>query len=227
MHRVPFGLVAGLLTVLLLLGGCEEDRPASDPPVDTALSGENKDAQEIRETFNDYKSAVLEADGATASALVSSETLDYYEDMRRIAVSAGPHEIGQQSLINKLFITRARLQIGVDRLKRMTGKELFEYGVERSWISRGDTARQELGDISVSGDVANGEVLSGGPTSYDFFREGGEWKLDFIAILRSVNVVLEAQASKSGRTADEYLFLILESIVGRSVPKGIWERPRS
>lgn len=214
------GLAAGLLA-----SACVSERPSSVPSTGISPSEESSDPEEIRETFNDYKAGVLDRDGAAASSLISSETLDYYDDIRQLAATAGPKKIGQQSIANKFLVTRARLEVGANRLKKMTGKELFEYGVRKSWISEGATVRQELGDIAVSGDVANAEVNGGGPTSYDFFRENGEWKLDFIAILRSFNVFLQSQASESGQPDDEYLFLLLESITGKSVPRSIWRKP--
>lgn len=224
-------------TLVACTGGSDEPagsqasaRPTGSEPKDDETAASSDSEGEIKATFAAYKEAVLKPDGQAATDVVTSGTLDYYEDMRRLALTGGPQEIGQQSFLNRFIITRARSQIPPAKLQRFNGEDLFAYGIDQEWTSAAATTRQELGAISVSGDTAVAEVAgagAGGPLAYDFRLEDDEWKLDLTILIESVNGVLKAQAQQSGQSENAYLFTLLESITGRRVTKAVWKKPGS
>lgn len=222
MLRAIAAKTALLVVVSLALSACPGIDEAARPPREHGVA---QDWAEIRETFAAYKEAVIERDGETAGSLVSTDTLNHYEDMRRLAATAGPAQIQSQSFINRLLITRMRLEIPQARLRSMDGRETFAFGITQGWTSDASLSRQELGRISVEGDVANAAQTGGTPSSYDFHREDGSWRLDLMAIIASSNMVFQEVVEQSGQSENEYLFTLLESVTGRRVSKSIWERP--
>jgi len=215
-------VATSLSLVVLALAACPGIDESARPPSEHGVA---QDWADIRETFGRYKDALKARDGEAAADLVSAETLDYYEEMRQVAARAGPTEIRKHSLMNRLLITRMRIGIRLAALRKMTGREVFALGVEEGWSDAENTSRQELGEIKVDGDVANATQKTGLPSSYDFHREQGQWKLDLGAVIASVNFAFKQAAKESGQTENEFLFALLESATGRRVTQAIWRKP--
>jgi hypothetical protein len=212
-----------LPVVALVLTACPGIDESGRPPREHGVA---QDWVDIRETFDRYKDALKERDGEAAAGLISTETLDYYEEMRQVAARAGPAEIRKHSLMNRLLITRMRIGIHLPALRSMTGREVFALGVKEGWSDAENTSRQEFGEIDVVGDFANAAQTNGVPTSYDFHREQGQWKLDLTAVIASANFAFKQAARESGQSENQFLFTLLESATGRSVTKAIWRKPR-
>lgn len=227
--HVPLVAIFLVLVSVASCGGADEPSAADTQPTNEPASSEpggvNPEAAiaEIRETFSAYTQAVVDQNGKAAVALIAADTLDYYDDMRSLAATGGPKEISQQSFVNRFLITRARVSIGPNRLQKLDGAELFKYGIDKGWTNPQGAAQQELGEITINGDTALAEVTGGGPSAYDFHLESGEWKLDVIAILKSLNVVLKQQVAASNQGEDEYLFALVESLTGRRVTRDVWK----
>lgn len=113
--------------IVVLFAGCPAVDESGPPPKEHGVAA-NRAA--IRDVFDRYKKAVIEKNGKTAADLVSSATLDYYDDIQQLAATAGPAQINQQSLVNRLLITRTRLELKPARVRKLTGRDLFATGIE-------------------------------------------------------------------------------------------------
>lgn len=213
--------VLASVALLLVLASCS---PANQPGGDEAEEGR------VREAFGRYKDAILEKEGEVAAALISAETLAYYEDMRRLAVTAGPAEIEGQSLGDRLIITLLRHEVGAEQLDGMSEDEVFILAVDRGMVGTEETISAiDVGEITVEGDTATGVAVSQGQPSgisWEFRREDGAWKIHFVELLELTDIALKQAASQSGLADTAFIFAVVESVSGRPVPADIWEKPK-
>jgi hypothetical protein len=213
-------VLLAVVAVLVAAASCSPQPPAEP-------SGEEA---RVREAFRQYKDALLQQDGEVAVTLVSAATLAYYEDMRRLAVTAGRPEIEAQSLTNRLFITMLRHEIGATELAGMSEKEVFVFAVDEGLVgAEGTIEAIDIGEITVSDDTATGEAVSQGQPSgisWEFRREDGAWKIHFVELLQLANIALEQAARESGLDDTEFIFTLVETVSGRAVPTDIWEKPK-
>jgi len=184
------------------------------------------DPQPIRECFDQYKQAILNQKGEEAVHRVDSSTLRYYALMKDAALNAKEQEVRNMTIVDKLNVLGFRHRIGIGQLQRLSEQELFVFLVDQGWIGREGVADGGLGQISISGNTAEGEFLSRGqktPLKFSFVKEDGMWRLDLTAQLPMVSQGMKAAISKLGVTEDEFIANMLEIISGKPVTKDIWE----
>jgi hypothetical protein len=213
--------------------GCG-NRPGEDRTDRTELESSRQDAigegtldnESVRACFEGYKQAILDQDGNAAVALVDGNTLEYYGEMRRLALEGKPEIVRNLSTIDKMMVLMLRHQTPVEDLSQMSGDSLFVYAVDKGWIGRESVISNELGDITVSGDHASGVHVSAGtetPLRWMFQKKDGNWKLDITSIMPAADQAFKQMIRESGQSEDEFLVAILESVSGRRVPESIWE----
>src|SRR4051812_9607145 len=69
------------------------------------------DEDAVRKTFADYKAALYHHKGKAASALVDSNTLKYFDRLKRLAVDADSATLHREPMMNRLFVARMRHEI--------------------------------------------------------------------------------------------------------------------
>ena len=172
---------------------------------------------------------MLDQDGERAASLVTQNTLDYYDEMRDLAVEAGPEQILNRRLTDRLAVATYRLTLDLQSLRQMTPRALFAFAVDEGLIgSRSDVAGLELGTITPSGDTATANAVSDGreaPLEWEFRREGDQWRLDLEALLAVSNLVLQNLARESGVSENQLIYQTLEARTGQRVTGEVWARP--
>jgi hypothetical protein len=186
------------------------------------------DEQAIRQAFQQYKQALLDQDGERAAALVTHNTLDYYGEMRDLALDATRDEILDRRLIDRLTIALYRVLLG-PTLEQVNARQLFVFSVDEGLIgSRSDVAGLEIGDVTVSGDFGTANATSEGqeaPLVWEFRREGDQWKLDLEALFPVSNLVLQNAAEEAGLTENQLIYRTLEARTGQRIGAEIWGEP--
>lgn len=202
-----------------------------------SAGAEDTDTTAVRGVFERYKAALLTGDGATAVALVDIETLDYYGEIHGLALEGDAETVKKRSFIDRLLIVSIRHQIGVEAARELELEDLIRIAVEEGWLSRHSIEQLEIGAITIDGDSASGAALtramiesSSGPgmleeLTYDFVREGGEWKFRFGSLVRGLNRVIEDFSAQLGTEEDDLIFVLVENLSGRSVLPEIWDTP--
>lgn len=193
-----------------------------------ACGGSPADEKAVRDCFTSYKEAILSQRGSEAVERVNQATLDYYERMRGLALSAPEQEVRSLSTSDKMMVLLLRHRLPLDLLRGMNGRELFSYGVNQGWIGKEEVMQADLGTIRVSGDQATAVFIKGGqrtPLNYRFTKEGGQWKLDLTATMAIVNQALKQLIQERGVSEEEFLFEIMEAVTGKKVSPQIWQPP--
>jgi hypothetical protein len=194
------------------------------------LSASADPLDEVQQSFQVYKAAIIAADGDTAAGVVTQASRDYF---RKLAVDAltldrdGLHEI---HLTDRLYALLLRHNLDADKLKSMSGGEVVSYAVDEGWIGREGANQLQLGNYQVEGDHASGTLLqpNGQASSFkmDFVKEDGRWFLDLVALMKLTRVAFEYAVQQAGVSEDEFVILMLEQGTGRKPGPDIWSPPQ-
>jgi hypothetical protein len=184
----------------------------------------------VEASFAAYQSALVRRDGARAAAAVSSNSLAYYDRIRKLALSATKSELDEFEGTERMLILGLRHQAPLDLLETGTPEELLAYAVDTALVSDIAVAKTELGEVTIHGDLARcWIVVDGKPTRgvLQFALEGGEWKFDLEFAMRSSAGWIAALARQNGMSENEVIFELLSRGSGKPVGPDIWKPPRA
>ncbi len=204
------------LILLLTMVGCAGRGGGSDVRAGTP-----------QEAFAIYRTALLEADGATAAGIVTKRTLRYYDDVRRAALYSTRAELGKISVQKKMVALLFRLRFSGDALKSMSSRDIFALAVNNGMIGTEGARRIRLTDYQVTGRIAKAHIAGAKGAArkftFDFMTENGGWKVDLISLLHLSEAIMWVSLDRSGaEDADAYIISTLEKIVRRRVGPDVW-----
>ncbi len=212
-----------LLAVALTAAGCSG---SDDGPSSSARSGD--EGASVVAAFDDYKSALIAQDGEAAAGVAADATLDYYDEMRILALTATRREVKSLRLVDQLFALGLRHFLPPARLQKMDGFEVFEYSVDEGMISENAVSKMEPTDADVSGDRALLSVEIDGaqaPFTFVLVREDGSWKMDMTELLKLSDSAFQSLADQSGKSDEAFLMQLLTSMSGTKPSNDIWKPP--
>lgn len=222
MVALSVGAVSGLWWVI----PTSTDTAVSTVATSTVLDADADAA--VRSNFEQYRAALLAADGAAVPALVSPATIDYYSELARLAAYGGPTEIAARPIADRLTIARLRVIRTHDELVALDGPGLLRLGVDEGLIDSASVRDIQLGDIRVDGERAAAQLVIAGepsPVDFEFVQAGPEWKFDLAPTLVMASDVFGSQAAESGLGEDEFIFQIVELATGTPVDSTIFDAP--
>jgi hypothetical protein len=146
--------------------------------------------------------------------------------MQDAALNARRQEVRNMTTVDKITVLGFRHQIGIEQLQGLSERELFVYLVDQGQIGKEGVTDSGIGQISISGNTAEGEFLLRGqvsPFKYRFVKEEGVWRIDLTALLSVVDQGLRAAISQMEVTEDEFIVRMLKLMSGKPVTGDIWE----
>jgi len=182
----------------------------------------------VRQSFAEYKRAVIADDGATAAAQLSTATMQWYGKMQDLALHGSKEEVEQLGPLQKIQVLAFRQRVPADELRAMSPRQLVAYSVTHGWVGKVGTERSELGKISPSGSTAVANVLLGGKDSgqqYHFVREDGRWLFNQLPTLEASEDSLKAAAVQRGLPMDQFVQSLIESGSGKKITADLWQPP--
>lgn len=187
----------------------------------TALAS---DETEIRRSFEQYKKAIVAGEGKTACALLSKDSLKYYEDAKNAALKLDDADLRNQPVMQRFAAIRMRTQYTFKELKPLSPLRLCEIGVEKGWVDRAGTSANGLGKLEVSGDTAKGNMIFQGRELEDpraphhfFAREDKSWKMDIAKGLDFAAQAIQAISKQMGKAENEFLLTSLQGLTGYAI----------
>ena len=145
--------------------------------------------QEVTQSFNDYRTAILNADAHAAYNLVDSNTKKYYSEMLKAVLYANAEQSKAMPSLAKLFILQCRHRIPEDSLTSFNGESFFKYLVMNGWIGKNSVSGLEITDISINENTATSKIKKGdkiAPFGFKFKKEELAWKIDLTSIFSSI-----------------------------------------
>ncbi|MGU3502756.1 hypothetical protein ACLBYA_28490 [Mycobacterium sp. C31M] len=228
-------LAAGFLAMAALLSGCGNERELDGAAVSSASTEESvaasadpvADAEAVEAVFEQYRVEAGAQNGAAVPALISPATIEHYDNVVSLARTAGPAEIANVGMMDRLMIARLRVQVPPE-FDTMDGSGLLVYGVDEGMIDAAALEGNTLGDVRVEGDRAYAPMLVQGEpagTDWEFARTSSGWTFDLAAGFPLVNEALQQVAVDGDMTEDEFIFTAVEMVTGSPVDASVWEAP--
>ena len=198
---------------------------------------EGAEVRAVRQTFENYKAALVAGDAASAVSQVDADTLRYFEELRGLAASGTEDEIRSRSFVDRLLVLSIRHTFPSDLIASLSLEELMAKAVADGWIAPQTVAQLQIGEIVIEGDRATGEAMTSasaanpdlaGPVDglrYEFVREDGAWFFRFGSLVQSLNALVEELTGQLGGSQDDLLFMLIESFSGEKVLPEVWDGP--
>jgi hypothetical protein len=197
-------------------------------PALAAPESSDPDAAAVRRGFAAYRAALERRDGSRAVAAVSQNSLDYYDRIRRLALSGSRAELAALDGTERMLVLGMRRDAPLELLNDASPGGLVSHAVSEGLISDQGALRAELGAVAVDGDVALAQIVVDGRATdgqLRFVREGGVWKFDLEYAMRTSFGLIALLAERTGMTEDEVIFRLLAQGGGGEPGPELWTPP--
>lgn len=188
--------------------------------------GQHEEEEQVKKSFDNYKSAILNNNGEEAVNYVDSRTIKYYNDILDLVKTADSSKIEALSIMDKLMVFSVRHRTSKEDILRFEGKSLLVYAIESGMVGKNSVANNSIGKVTIEKDFAKGQFISKGqktPFFFHFYKEEGEWKIDLTSLFPASTMAFKKMADDSGETQNDYLFSLLEMITGKRPGAEIWK----
>lgn len=205
-----------LFIVVLLTAGCG------------SADNTSEDREEIIACYKSYKKALMDSDGEKALQLVTSNTIEAYEDILGIAVYYDSVQLSSLKFIYIVITAQVRCQIEKEALLKMNGEDLFVYAVENDFFDKEAIKEGKLtiGEIQINRNIAEAHMDYNGeksPLTFKFYREADKWKFDIMSFIGFVDFYIQQQLKESGISEKGMIDLLLLLENGDQAPENdIW-----
>ena len=192
----------------------------------SVVAAQTNEAILVKQAFNKYKSAILNDKAEEALDAVDSRTIKYYTDILDAVKTADSTKIESMSLIDKITVLSIRSRANKEEILAMKGPDLFLYSIKNGMVGKNGVMNNSVGDIIINKDFAKGLLLVNGkktPLYFHFYKEQRKWKLDITALFPVSNMSLQQMIKQSGKSENEYLLLLLQTLTGKKLGHEIWE----
>lgn len=192
-----------------------------------AQTSKNKDIEAVRKTFQDFRAAVLNKDGALAIKQVDAGTVKYYGKILDWTWYADTAIIDTLNVFDRLAVLNLRHRVTKDRLLQLRdAKDLIKLSIDSGYLSENSVKDFEIGDVELKGNVALGQARVNGKDFnlvFKFIKEQETWKLQLAETLLMARKGMEKDMERQRKGVNEYVwtYLILES--GKNVAPEIIE----
>lgn len=216
-----------LLAVVLLFASCTSggDSDRGNPePTPAPVEG----ADEIREAFDAYLTALRDEDPRAASAFIAKTGRAHFLGIASLASTATKDELAGEDLIDAFSAIVMRYVMPPDAIDALSGRDAVTFAIQTSLIGKAASVGQELGDLTRDGEVVTAQVVVEGTPAgflYTFVEEKGAWKLDLDGVLTDANESFTSLAEDSGLSREEFILTTIENVVGHRPPGSIWKPP--
>ncbi|MEM7373153.1 MAG: hypothetical protein AAF587_31305 [Bacteroidota bacterium] len=188
--------------------------------------GQEEGEDVIRNTFEQYKTAILNDRGEEAFQYVDSRTHAYYNKMAEVSRQADSLAVDSMDLLDKMMVLTIRHRATKEEIQSFDGKRLLIFAIKNGMIDKKSVGYQEIGAVSFEGkEMATGQLRTLGqdtPVYFDFHKEEGNWKVDLTSVFAISGAAMKKMFEESGEDENEMLDLILEMMTGTAPTSAIW-----
>jgi hypothetical protein len=192
------------------------------------------DPAAVEASFEAYKQALIEGDGAAASELTASDTHAFLDQTLDRALTMEEPELRALPLLDQISVLMLRHNMKPAQLREMKDGDPVAYAVNQRAFDMNEVQKLEAAEFTVTGNQAQAPLsnLKGSPVPVNvhFKEEGGTWRFDLLSSIAPFRAVFDAQASmfqalqsKDGKSG--VVPLIIHLITGRAPGPNIWNPP--
>ncbi|MFP6663292.1 MAG: PDZ domain-containing protein [Deltaproteobacteria bacterium] len=190
-----------------------------------AFSGSRPEVEigAIEKVMQAWIAAVRERDGAAGELLLSRSAREYWPAVREQALHATADELQLLGPLRQLQVMLLRGLTDADALRAMSSAELLGLALEAGFLGQDLRRSDLLREVRVSEDRAEGRLYKLGRSdrpdrALQYFRkEQGSWRIDLRGEHERLRRGFDAFVVRSGLSADEAAFFLLEARLMRKV----------
>ena len=189
------------------------------------IFAQKKEQKAVRETFKNYKSAILNDRGEEAANQVDSRTVAYYSKILNLVLNADSSEISESGILDKVCVLTIRHKAKKSDLDGLDGRSLLVYAIKEGMVGKNSVANIEVNEVEIDGTFAKGQLESNGqkaPFYFHFYKEEGSWKLDITSIFEIGANAFNQMIAQSGEAENDFIFTILTNLTGKKPDSSIW-----
>lgn len=187
---------------------------------------QTNDSIEIVKTFDLYKKATQEKNGAEVYHLLDKNTREWYAQILDKIKYADSVEITNLSLNDKLMVLTSRLIIDKDSIFQFDARTFCIYITNKTAIGANNGSSIKLKTVSVNDQKAKAPVLAtpeGDIIEFEFNKENGVWKFNLSSVFEATDLILKKHLSDYYVSDNEYALHALETISEKTPTNGIWK----
>ncbi|HWO68212.1 MAG TPA: hypothetical protein VNO31_50085 [Umezawaea sp.] len=206
-------LIRFALCLPLLVAGCG----SSDGGGGGSTSAAPDDTGAVHKAFETYTKAALAKDGATAQGVLADTVSKYYDDARKLALTAGDEQLAGISSTQRLTVYVLRAEVEPAVLRSGSPADLLKISFDKGLVGEDGIAELALGKVNVTGDKASAQAVVGGqeaPYTVDFIREQGVWKVDIAPLMTLADEGFTEAAKQQGTTVNAMIDGVLVTKYG-------------
>lgn len=188
----------------------------------------------VAQSFEAYKQALVDGNGAAASELTASDTHAFLDQTLDRALTMEEAELRALPLLDQISVLMLRHNMQPAQLREMKDGDPVAYAVEQRAFDMNEVQKLEAAEFTVTGSQAQAPLsnLKGSPipVNVHFKEEGGAWRFDLLSSIAPFRAVFDAQAgmfqalqTKDGKSG--VVPLIIHLITGRAPDPNIWNPP--
>jgi len=189
-------------------------------------SGQN-DEELVGQSFEAYKSAILNDKGEQAVKYVDSLTIAYYSKLLEIVKYGDSITVDALPILGKIIVLTVRAQVAKNKIISLDGKGLFVFAIKNGMISKSSVSTLTVGDVAVDSGFAKMQIVHNGkvsPLYLYFHKEQNQWKVDLTSLFPSFSPIMKKQVSESGKTENDFCIWTIESTTGIKTGPEIWKK---
>jgi len=194
--------------------------------IGTSCLGQEKEKELVRESFNNYKTSILNDKGENAVNFVDSRTLSYYNQILEKTKNSDSLAVSKLGLLDKLMVLTIRHRTSKKDILSFNGKELLVYAIKEGMVGKNSVMNTEIGDVEIDGSFAKGQFISNGqrsPFYFHFYKENNYWKVDLTSIFPAGEMAFKKLVNDSGEEENNYLLMLLEMVTGKKPLNKVWK----
>jgi hypothetical protein len=178
--------------------------------------------------FVAYQQAVVDGRGTDAAALVTAGTIDHYERLRQLAVTATADDLAAEPMVDRLAVVLVRTRFPLADLEASNGATVLAHAVDAGMVGRqvGALVAAEA-SVERTGERATVTAVDGAGRLVDvaMVREASGWKVDLTALLPAADTGLRQLAVAQGVSENELILATVAAATGLTIGPEIFDPP--
>ncbi len=182
--------------------------------------------REIKSCYDRYRQAVIDQDGTAAVACVDLNTIQYYDQIIRLACYADSVQLDSLNIIDKTTVFRLKAVVDGPILCKMEGRDLLAYSIDEGMIGKNSVLRSDIGRVKFQDSIVRARVVTMGiplPIQYEFHHESKGWKVNICSILPFANGFLSKDAARDGISENQYVLDMISYTVDQPYANALWQ----
>ena len=183
---------------------------------------------EIRETFDQFRRAVLRGDRESVKLMLTGDAIHYGGALIRMAQKWGPSRLSRQSVATQISVLSMRLDTDRDELLGMAPEEAFARTYEVGVLDPLVFEEMILVELDLAGDrkTATARIGIGDKAtnaSVSFAEHDERWHIDPFSINNEVSLALSRYIKSRGEDEKTYVTRYMTETYGEWYSESSWE----